>query len=122
MSFTQTLKTKISDLYRDINEFKTGYQPRWSQSSVVGIAPRPRAGQSGVQILGGGRDFSLIQIVQTDSGAHSPSYSNHQSDFDVKYQLLVRCSAFLKYLRANWNTSPRFGHEGDFIFSVSWTP
>jgi hypothetical protein len=25
-------------------------------------------------------------------------------------------------LRANWNTSPRFGHEGDFIFSVSWTP
>ena len=44
MSFTQTLRTRISDLYKGINEFKKGYWHRWSQNSVVSIAPRLHAG------------------------------------------------------------------------------
>jgi len=45
------------------------------RDSVVGIATTLRTGQSGVRILAGVIDFSLLQYVQTDSGAHPASCS-----------------------------------------------
>ena len=46
-----------------------------SQSSVLGTATRVRTGQSGVRVPVGGRDFLLLQNVQTDSGIYTVSYS-----------------------------------------------
>jgi hypothetical protein len=40
-----------------------------------GVATRLRAGQFGVQIPVGARDFSLLENVQNCSGAHPASYS-----------------------------------------------
>jgi hypothetical protein len=72
---------------------------------MVSIEPRLHAGQSRVQNLGEERDFPLMQIIQIGSGACPPPCSNYICDFDVKYQLQVRCSAFTKYFRTNGNTS-----------------
>jgi hypothetical protein len=47
----------------------------WSWSSIVSIVTEVWAGCSGVQIQAGARDFFLLQYVQTDSGAHSATYS-----------------------------------------------
>jgi hypothetical protein len=46
-----------------------------SWSSIVGIVAEVWAGCSGVQIQAGVREFSLLQNVQTDSGAHPDPYS-----------------------------------------------
>jgi hypothetical protein len=48
-----------------------------TQLSAVGIAPQVRAARSGVLIQAGTRDFSLLQTVQTSSGANSASSSMH---------------------------------------------
>jgi hypothetical protein len=57
---------------------------------MVSTAPRLHAVQCGVQNPGQERDFTLMQINQTGSGACPPSCSNHLRDFDVKYQLRSR--------------------------------
>lgn len=46
-----------------------------SWRSIVSIVTEVWAGCSGVQIQAGTRDFSLIQYMQTDSGAHSATCS-----------------------------------------------
>jgi hypothetical protein len=46
-----------------------------SQSSVIGIGTTLLGGPSGVQILAGLRDFSVLQNIQTGSGTHAASYS-----------------------------------------------
>jgi hypothetical protein len=45
------------------------------RGSVVGIGTRLRDGRSGVRILVGTRDMSLLQNVQTGCGAHPTSCS-----------------------------------------------
>jgi hypothetical protein len=45
-----------------------------SQDCVVAIASGLWNGRSGVRITAGERDFSLLQIVQTSSGAHLATY------------------------------------------------
>jgi hypothetical protein len=47
----------------------------WSWGSIVGMATRLQAGQSGVRILVGARDFSLLQNIHTVSGTHPASCS-----------------------------------------------
>jgi hypothetical protein len=46
-----------------------------SWSNIVGIMTEVWAGCSGVQIQAGAREFSLLQNVQTDSGAHLAPHS-----------------------------------------------
>jgi hypothetical protein len=45
------------------------------QDSVIDVASRLRARRSGMRILVGARDFSLLQNAHTGSGAHAASYS-----------------------------------------------
>jgi hypothetical protein len=47
----------------------------WNADTAVGIITRLRAGRFVVHILAGTRDISLLQVVQTASGAHPASYS-----------------------------------------------
>jgi hypothetical protein len=71
----------VSPLQRPIGDCYIGKEPllnmdnTGSQSSLVGIVTRLRAGRSGVRIPVEARDFSLLQNVQTGSGAHPASYS-----------------------------------------------
>jgi hypothetical protein len=48
---------------------------KWSRGSSIGIVTRLQAGGSGVRIPEGERDFSLLQNIQSSSGAHPASYS-----------------------------------------------
>jgi hypothetical protein len=45
------------------------YDPRWLSQYSDGLR-----GGAGVQLPAGERDFSVLQSVQTDSGAHRTSY------------------------------------------------
>ena len=49
--------------------------PLGDKSSVVSIVTGQWAGQFGVQIQVGARDFSHLQNIQTGPGAHPSSYS-----------------------------------------------
>jgi len=42
---------------------------------AVGMVTMPRTGRSGVRIAAGMRDLSVLQNVQTNSGAHPATYS-----------------------------------------------
>jgi len=56
--------------------------PLRSQSSVVSIVTGQWAGQLGVQIQVGARDFSLLQSIQSGPGAHlSLLFSEYQGLF-----------------------------------------
>jgi hypothetical protein len=69
-----------------------------SRGSVVGIATGLRAGRSEVRIPVGARDFSLLQNIQTGSGAQPASYVmvpgvkrlgrevNHSPEFSAEVQ------------------------------------
>jgi hypothetical protein len=45
-----------------------------SPDTSVDVLITPRASRSGIRIPAGARNFSLLQTVQTDSGAHPASY------------------------------------------------
>jgi hypothetical protein len=46
-----------------------------SWDSITGTVTRLQAGRSGVQILAGARDYSLLQNVQNSSEVHLGSYT-----------------------------------------------
>ena len=64
-----TATRKVSKSFSGVTPFKC------ERDSVVGIAIRLWAGRPGVRIPTDARDFSLLQNVQTDSGAHLTFYS-----------------------------------------------
>jgi hypothetical protein len=44
----------------------------WSWDSIIGTVTRLWAGQPGVRILAGAKDFPPLSDIQTISGAHQP--------------------------------------------------
>ena len=61
----QKMKRKLSFMFL--------HKENWS--SIIGVLTRLLAGWSGVQILAGARDVSLLQDVRTGSEAHKAPYS-----------------------------------------------
>lgn len=55
-------------------EYSSDAEVFWSESSVVDIEARLRAGQSWVQITVQARDLSVFQKIPTGSGVHPGSY------------------------------------------------
>jgi hypothetical protein len=69
------LQFLISEEEAVTNILQTLWNVSFTRGGVVGVATRLRAGRSGFRISVKETDFSLLQNVQTGSGAHSPSYS-----------------------------------------------
>jgi hypothetical protein len=70
---------KTSKIKRAVKPWKEKerkkYPSQWSWDSMVGVVTRLLSAQSKVQIFTRAPDLSLLQNVQTGSGAHSSPYS-----------------------------------------------